>query len=150
QLKAPVRGVVNRLLLTTRGGVAQPGQPLVEIVPLDEGLLVEAWIRPADIAFLHAGQQVRVKLTAYDSSRYGALEGEIERIGADAISRPDREETAFAALVRTRGALTDREGAPLAITPGMMAEIDILNGRRTVMDYLVRPVVRVKERAFRD
>lgn len=152
-LRAPVRGIVNRIHLTTRGGVAQAGQPLVEIVPLDDTLLVEAYIRPSDIAFLYPGQRVRVKLTAYDFSRYGGLDGEITRIGADAIPRPDRppgEEQVFVVQVRTHSNILDADGQTVEIVPGMVAEVDILSGRRSVIDYIVGPIVRVRDRALRD
>lgn len=152
-LRAPVRGIVNRIHLTTLGGVAQAGQPLVEIVPLDDTLLVEAYIRPSDIAFLYPGQPVRVKLTAYDFSRYGGLDGEITRIGADAIPRPDRppgEEQVFVVQVRTHSNILDADGQTVEIVPGMVAEVDILSGRRSIIDYFVGPIVRVRDRALRD
>jgi adhesin transport system membrane fusion protein len=149
-LRAPERGIVNQIHLTTVGGVAAPGEPLVEIVPLDDVLRVEAWLRPSDIAFLRPGQPVRVKITAYDFSRYGALEGEILRIGADAVQRPDRDEQAFVAEIRTSTNILDADGAAVEIVPGMVAEVDILAGRRSVLEYLTQPVVRVRERAFRD
>ncbi len=150
ELRAPVRGVVNRILLTTLGGVAQAGETLVEIVPLDDTLLVEAYVRPADIAFLYPGQPVRVKITAYDFSRYGGLDAEITRIGADATRRPDRDEQAFVVQVRTDTNILDADGAALEIIPGMVAEIDILAGRKTVLEYLTQPVIRVRDRALRE
>lgn len=150
ELRAPVRGVVNQINLTTLGGVAQAGEPLIEIVPLDDSLLVEAYLRPADIAFLYPGQPVRVKITAYDFSRYGGIEGEITRIGADAVQRPDREGPVFVVQVRTSTNILDADGAAVEIIPGMVAEVDILSGRRTVLDYLTQPIVRVKDRALRD
>lgn len=150
ELRAPVRGVVNRIMLTTLGGVAQAGEMLVEIVPLDDTLLVEAYVRPADIAFLYPGQPVRVKITAYDFSRYGGLDAEITRIGADATRRPDRDEQAFVVQVRTDTNILDADGAALEIIPGMVAEVDILAGRKTVLEYLTQPVIRVKDRALRE
>jgi adhesin transport system membrane fusion protein len=150
ELRAPVRGVVNRILLTTLGGVAQAGETLIEIVPLDDTLLIEAYVRPSDIAFLFPGQQVKVKITAYDFSRYGGLDGEIARIGADATRRPDRDEQAFVVQVRTETNILDADGAALEIIPGMVAEVDILTGTKTVLDYLTRPVIRVKDRALRE
>lgn len=149
-LRAPERGIVNQIHLTTVGGVAAAGEPLVEIVPLDDVLRVEAWLRPSDIAFLRPGQEVRVKITAYDFSRYGSLDGEILRIGADAVARPDRDEQAFVAEILTRSNILDADGTAVEIVPGMVAEVDILAGRRSVLDYLTQPVVRVRERAFRD
>lgn len=150
-LRAPVRGVVNRILRTTIGGTAQRGEDLVEIIPLDDHHMVEAYVRPADIAFLYPGQPVKVKVTAYDFSRYGGLDGEIVRIGADAVTRSERnDEPVFIVGVATTGEITDQAGDPVDIIPGMTAEVDILAGRKTVLDYIIRPVVRVKERAFRD
>lgn len=150
ELRSPVRGIINRIALTTIGGVAQAGEPLVEIVPTDDSLLVEAYLRPSDIAFLYPGQPVRVKITAYDFSRYGGLDGEIVRIGADAVRRPDREEQVFIVQVRTNTNILDADGAALEIVPGMVAEVDILSGRKTVLEYISQPIVRVRERAFRD
>jgi len=150
ELRAPVRAVVNRVTVPARGAVVQAGDTVMELVPVDDTLLVEAYVRPADIAFLRPGLPVRVKLTAYDFARYGALEGRIVRIGADAVMRPDRDESAYAIEVRTESAILDADGAAVEILPGMIAQVDILTGRKTVLDYLIRPVVRVKERAFRD
>jgi adhesin transport system membrane fusion protein len=150
ELRATVRGVVNRIMLTTIGGVAQAGDTLVEIVPIDDTLLVEAYLRPADIAFLTPGQPVKVRLTAYDSARYGSLDGEILRIGADAVQRPDRDEQAFVVQVRTFSNILDADGEVVEIVPGMVAEVDILSGKKTVMDYIIRPILRVRERALRE
>jgi len=150
ELRAPVRGVVNRIMLTTLGGVAQAGDTLIEIVPMDDVPLVEAYLRPSDIAFLYPGQPVKVRITAYDASRYGSLDGEILRIGATAVTRPDRDEQAFVVQIRTFTNLLDADGAAVDIVPGMVTEVDILAGRKTVLDYILRPVVRVKERALRD
>lgn len=151
QVKAPVRGVVNRLHRVTLGSTARQGDPLIEIVPLDDSLLVEAYVRPADIAFLYPGQPVKVKITAYDFSRYGALDGEILRIGADTITRSNRtEDEVFVIEIRTKDTMLDANGVAVQIMPGMVAEVDILAGRKTVLDYLTQPVIRVKERAFRD
>lgn len=150
ELRAPLRAVVNRITVPTRGAVVQAGQTVMELVPVDDTLLVEAYVRPADIAFLRPGLPVRVKLTAYDFARYGGLDGRIVRVGADAVQRSDREEAAYAIEVRTESAILDAGGAAVEILPGMVAQVDILTGRKTVLDYLIRPVVRVKEEAFRD
>lgn len=149
-IRSPVLGVVNQILLTTIGGVTQPGQTLMEIVPIEKGLTIEAYVRPADIAFLYPGQAVKVKITAYDFSRYGGLDGEIVRIGANAITRPNTKEPVFVVEVRTNENILDANGAALEIIPGMVAQVDILAQKKTVLDYLIRPVVRVKEKAFRD
>ena len=151
RIRAPVRGVVNRLHRVTPGSTARAGEELIEIVPLDDSLLVEAHVRPADIAFLYPGQPVRVKITAYDFSRYGSLEGEILRIGADTVTRSERDdEEVFIVEIRTTDTILDADGVAVQIMPGMVAEVDILAGRKTVADYLLRPVIRVKERALRE
>lgn len=150
EVRAPVRGTVNQIHTTTVGGVVQLGQNLVEIVPADDALLIEAYVRPSDIAFLHPGQGVRVNVTAYDFSRYGSLEGEITRIGADATRRHDRDERAFAIEIRTRTNILDADGAALEILPGMVVEANILARRRTVLDYMTTPIVRVRDRALRE
>mgnify|MGYP000344248491 CR=1 FL=1 len=151
KIRAPVRGIVNRIHRSTIGGLARQGEDLIEIVPLDDTLLVEAYVRPADIAFVYPGQPVKVKITAYDFSRYGSLDGEITRIGADAVKRSERDtEEYFVVQVRTDDRFLGADGAEVEIIPGMITEVDILAGRKTVLEYLTRPVVRVKERALRE
>jgi len=150
EVRAPVRGTVNHIHTTTLGGVVQLGQNLVEIVPADDALLVEAFVRPSDIAFLYPGQAVRVNVTAYDFSRYGSLEGEITRIAADSTQRPDKQERAFAIEIRTRTNILDADGAALGIMPGMVVEANILARRRTILEYLTTPIVRMRDRALRE
>lgn len=151
-VKSPVRGIVNRIHRTTIGSTAAAGDELIEIVPLqDETLLVEAYIRPDDRAFLLPGMDVRVKITAYDFARYGALDGKIVRIGADTVQRSERDnEEVFVAEIRTTAAFLDGAGEPVEILPGMIAGVDILAGRKTVLDYITEPVIKVKDNAFRD
>jgi len=151
RITAPVRGIVNRVHRATLGSMARSGEELIEIVPLDDTLLVEAYVRPDDIAFLYPGQPVKVTITAYDASRYGSLSGEILRIGANTITRSERsEEEVFVVEIRTTDTILDAEGVAVEIMPGMVAQADFLAGQKTVLDYLMRPVVRVKERALRD
>ena len=151
QIRAPLRGEVNRIHRTTRGSMARAGEPLLEIVPLDDTLLVEAYIQPDDIAFLYPGQKVKVKITAYDFARYGALDGEILRIGADTIQRSERnDEEVFVAEIRTQSTILDAAGETVQIMPGMIAQVDILAGRKTVLDYIIKPVIKVKDQAFRE
>lgn len=143
-LRSPVRGTVKRLLVTTVGGVIQPGKDVVEIVPLDDNLLLEAKVQPRDIAFLRPGQKSVVKFTAYDFSIYGGLEGVLEHIGADTVT--DEKGNAFY-IVRVR---TNKStiGDNLPIIPGMIAEVDIITGEKSVLTYLLKPVLRAKARAF--
>ncbi len=151
QVRSPVRGIVNRIHRTTIGGLARSGEDLVEIVPLNDTLLVEAYVQPTDIAFLHAGQSVKVKITAYDFARYGALNGEITRIGADTITRSERnDEDVFVVEIETSNSMLDASGVAVEIIPGMTAEVDILSGKKTVMEYLLQPVVKIKDRALRE
>lgn len=150
-LRAPVRGVVNQMNRRTIGGSVRAGESVAEIVPLDDALLVEADVKPQDIAFLRKGQPVRVKLTAYDFTRYGALDGTIIRIGASAVRRSEHDDQeVFVIVVRTEGAILDAAGDQVVILPGMTAEVDILAGKRRVIDYMLQPLERVRERAFRD
>jgi membrane fusion protein, adhesin transport system len=149
QLRAPVRGTVNRLMLTTLGAVVQPGAPIAEIVPSDDGLLIEANILPSDVAFIKPGDKVAVKITAYDYLIYGSLQGEVTRIGADTITDPDGREF-FKVVVRTQTNVLGRAENPLAISPGMTASLDIQTGQKTVMDYLLKPLRRAGAEALRE
>ncbi|MBR2513956.1 MAG: HlyD family type I secretion periplasmic adaptor subunit [Halomonas sp.] len=149
-IRSPVEGIVNQVHISTVGGVAASGEPLIEVVPADDALVIEAHIRPADIAFLYPGQPVLVKLTAYDFARYGGLEGELITIAADAVEMPESGELMYPVEVRTEGYLYDADDQPLTIIPGMVAEVDILSGKRSVLEYLMEPVVKVRDRALRD
>ena len=139
-LKSPVRGTVKRLLINTVGGVIQPGKDIIEIVPTDDTLLLEAKIRPQDIAFLHPGQTAIVKLTAYDFAVYGSLEGTVEHIGADTVIN-EKEEAFYIVRVRTKSASL---GDNLPIIPGMVAQVDIMTGKKTILAYLMKPILRAK------
>jgi adhesin transport system membrane fusion protein len=149
EVRSPVRGTIKRLLVTTVGGVVQPGEDLVEIVPLEDTLLVEAQVRPADIAFLHPGQLAKVKVTAYDFSIYGGLDGVVEDISADTIT-DERGESFYRIRVRTDDNALEHNGETLPIIPGMTTQVDILTGEKTVMDYLLKPILKAKERALRE
>jgi adhesin transport system membrane fusion protein len=152
-VRSPMRGTVKRLKVTTVGGVVQPGMDLVEVVPLEDTLLVEARIKPQDIAFVHPGQRAMVKLTAYDSTLYGALEATLEHISADSITQKDdsgSERSFFLIRVRTLDHGYVKDGQSLPIIPGMTATVDILTGRKSVLHYLLRPIVRAQERALRE
>ena len=146
-VRSPVRGTVKQVLVTTIGGVIQPGMVLVEIVPLEGGLLVEAHVRPADIAFLHPDQDAKVKLTAYDYAIYGGLPAKLEHISADTIVN-ESGESFFLIRVRTERDHLGTDKRPLKIIPGMTAMVDILTGEKTVLDYLLKPVLRARERAL--
>jgi adhesin transport system membrane fusion protein len=147
QVKSPVRGRVQRLLANTVGGVVQPGRDIVEIVPLDDALVLEAKVHPKDIAFIHPGQAATVKLTAYDFSVYGGLDGVVENISPDTETDEKGVNTYYKVRVRTnRASFSDK----LPIIPGMTAEVDILTGKKTVMSYLLKPVLKAKAYALRE
>ncbi|PCI33903.1 MAG: hemolysin secretion protein D [Alphaproteobacteria bacterium] len=146
---ASTDGIINRVLVTTIGGVIKPGMAIVELVPLDDTLLIEAEIQPSDIAFLRPGQLARVKLTAYDYSRYGSLDAYVENISADAIMNEQKMSVYIIRIRTTKNNLVS-DGGELPILPGMVAEVDILNGKKTIMRYLMNPVLKLKDNAFRE
>lgn len=148
-VRSPVKGTVKRFLVNTVGGVVQPGMDLVEIVPLEEGLLIEAQIRPADIAFLHPGQNAMVKFSAYDYAIFGGLPAQLEHISADSLSN-EQNEAYFLIRVRTERNYLGGKEKSLPVIPGMTASVDILTGRKTILDYLLKPLNRAKERALRE
>jgi adhesin transport system membrane fusion protein len=146
QIKSPVRGRVQRLLANTVGGVVQPGKDIVEIVPLDDTLVLEARVAPKDIAFIRPEQAATVKFTAYDFSIYGGLEAKVENISPDTVV-DDRGNAFYLVRVRTtKAGFTDK----LPIIPGMTAEVDVLTGKKTVLSYLLKPVLKVREGALRE
>jgi adhesin transport system membrane fusion protein len=146
---SPVRGIVKQLLVNTIGGVIQPGSDLVEIVPLDDTLLVEARIRPQDIAFLHPGQDAMVKFTAYDFTIYGGLKARLEQIGADTITDEDGN-TFYVIKLRTDRSHLGTDEKPLLIIPGMVASVDIITGKKSVLSYLLKPIIRARAEALRE
>jgi len=148
-VKSPVNGTVKQLLVSTVGGVIKPGMDLVEIVPLDGNLLVEAHVRPSDIAFLRPEQKAHVKLTAYDYAVYGGLPAKLEHISADTIT-DENGESFYLIRVRTERNYLGDEDRPLKIIPGMTAVVDILTGEKSVLDYLLKPVLRARDSALRE
>ena len=143
-IKSPMRGTVKRLLVNTVGAVVQPGKEVVEVVPLDDTLILEVQITPKDIGFLRPGQEAMVKFTAYDFSIYGGLLAEVIHIGADSVL-DDKGNAFFHIRVRTR---KPSLGPSLPIIPGMVAQVDILTGKKTVLSYLLKPVLRAKSKAL--
>ncbi|EIK44674.1 HlyD-family secretion protein [Cellvibrio sp. BR] len=144
EIRSPVRGTVQRVFTNTVGGVVQPGREVIEMVPLDDQLIVEAKVSPKDIAFLHPGQEAIVKFTAYDFVVYGGLKGKVEHISPDTIT-DEKERTFYIVRVRTERAGFD---PTLPIMPGMMTQVDILTGKKTVLAYLLKPVLRAQQNAM--
>ena len=148
-VQSPVTGTINRLLVNTVGGVIQPGMDLVEIVPLEDTLVIETNIKPADIAFLRPDQDAKVKFTAYDFTIYGGLEAKLEHISADSIT-DDKGNSFYLVRLRTSKNYLGPETNPLPIIPGMVASVDILTGKKTILSYLLKPVLRAKYMALRE
>jgi adhesin transport system membrane fusion protein len=155
ELRSPVYGIVNKVNVTTVGAVVQPGANLMDIVPLDDTLLVEGRLRPQDIAFIRPGQDAVVKLTAYDSSVFGSLKGKVERISADTIiddksKMGDKPESFYRVIVRTDKNYLGTQEHPLPIIPGMVATVEVLTGKKSVLDYLVKPARMLADEALRE
>ena len=146
---SPVAGTINRILVNTVGGVIQPGMDLVEIVPLEDTLVVEAKIKPSDIGFLRPDQEAKVKFTAYDFTVYGGLDAKLEHISADSIT-DEQGNSFYSVRLRTSKNYIGPELNPLPIIPGMVASIDILTGKKTILSYLMKPVLRAKYMALRE
>ncbi|MFA7277285.1 MAG: HlyD family type I secretion periplasmic adaptor subunit [Pseudobdellovibrionaceae bacterium] len=147
EIKSPVDGVVNNIAITTIGGVVEPAMKLAEIVPLGDDLIIRAHVAPSDIAFLKPGQKARVKFSAYDSARYGDLEGELIRIGAG--SKLDKDGASYFEIeVRTLKNHLGSDAHPLPITTGMMADVHVITGDKSVLEYLMKPFLRLKDRAL--
>ncbi|WP_422037049.1 HlyD family type I secretion periplasmic adaptor subunit [Roseibium sp.] len=148
-LRAPVRGIINKFSVATIGAVVSPGESLSEIVPLDDSLLIEAQIRPQDVAFLFPGQPARVRVTAYDFTVYGDLPGVVERIGADTITNEEGT-TFYRVILRTERNWLGSESKRLPIIPGMVVSASILTGNKTVLDYLLKPIIKARSEALRE
>jgi adhesin transport system membrane fusion protein len=146
---SPVRGIVKMLKVNTIGGVVQPGSDLVEIVPLEDNLLIEAKVRPQDVAFLHPGQKAMVKFSAYDYTIYGGLPARLELIGAD-TTIDDKGNSFYLIQVRTDRNHLGSDAKPLLIIPGMTATVDIITGEKSVLDYLLKPVLKARTEAMRE
>ena len=150
ELRSPVEGVVNNLQVTTIGSYVQPGQKIMEVVPFGDKLLVETRVRPSDIAFIKVGDRALVKVTAYDFSIYGGLEGQVVQVSADSIYDEAKKEAYFTVIVETDKSYLMSLGHPLPITPGMMTNTQIITGRKSVLTYLLKPVLNANSDALRE
>ncbi|MBZ6378401.1 secretion protein HlyD [Pacificimonas flava] len=150
-IRAPMTGRVNRVLKSTVGGTVTPGEPLVEMVPSGDALIVEARIKPSDIGFVSIGQQAKVNITAYDPTVYGGIEGEVVTISPDSTVDERTGETWYEVEVKTQAeAITDRYGNELQIGPGMVADVNLLGEKRKIISYILRPITRLSQTAFRE
>lgn len=150
EIRSPVDGVVNDVQVTTIGSYVQPGQKIMEVVPLGDKLLVETRVRPSDIAFIKVGDRALVKVTAYDFSIYGGLDGKVVQVSADSIYDETKKEAYFTVIVETDKSFLMASGHPLPITPGMMTNTQIITGRKSILTYLLKPVLKARSDALRE
>ena len=150
EIRSPVDGVVNDVQVTTIGSFVQPGQKIMEVVPLGEKLLVESRVRPSDIAFIKVGDRALVKVTAYDFSIYGGLDGKVVQVSADSIYDEQQKEAYFTVIVETQKSYLSASGHRLPITPGMMTDTQIITGSKSVLTYLLKPVLKARSDALRE
>ena len=150
ELRSPVDGVVNDVQVTTIGGFVQPGEKVMEVVPMGDKLLVETRVKPSDIAFIKVGDKALVKVTAYDFSTYGGLDGKVVQVSADSIYDEVEREAYFIVIVETQKAYLEKAGAGCRSTPGMMTDTQIITGRKSVLSYLLKPVLKARSDALRE
>jgi adhesin transport system membrane fusion protein len=147
EVRSPVDGVVNNIAVNTVGGVIEPAMQLVEIVPTDDELKIVAQVVPEDVAFLRPDLPVKVKISAYDPQIYGSLDGVLTRIGANSV-RDNEGNVFFEIEVKTDKNYLGTEALPLPITPGMVANVEVITGKRSILEYLIKPLLRARDRAL--
>lgn len=150
EIRSPVDGVVNDVQVTTIGGFVSPGQKIMQIVPIGDKLLVEARVKPNDIAFIKTGDRAVVKVTAYDFSIYGGLTGTVQQVSADSVYDEATREAYFTVVVETDRAWLGAGAHKLPITPGMVCDVEILTGRKSVLAYLLKPIMKARDEALRE
>ncbi|WP_428739988.1 HlyD family type I secretion periplasmic adaptor subunit [Sulfurimonas sp.] len=146
-VKAPIQGIVKKLYVNTIGGVIKPGADILEIVPSEQALLVNVRVKPSDIAFIYYGQKAIVKFTAYDFAIYGGLEGKVVLISPD-TQKDQKENVYYIVQIKTEKNFLGSEAKPLKIIPGMTVNVDIITGKKTVLDYILKPILRAKQYTF--
>ncbi len=149
-LRSPVNGIVNDLQVTTIGGFVQAGQKVMEVIPMGDKLLVETRVKPSDIAFIKVGDKALVKVTAYDFSTYGGLDGRVVQVSADSIYDEVEREAYFNVIVETDRSYLQSGDRRLPITPGMMTDTQIITGRKSILSYLLKPVLKARSEALRE
>ncbi len=149
-IRSPVDGIVNEIAINTVGGFVQPGERLLDIVPMEDTLLVEARLKPSDVAFVLPGQPAEIKFTAYDFSIFGGLQGEVQSVGADSIIDPNTRETYYVVLIKTPESVLHYRDDALPILPGMVTTVEILTGKKTILQYLLKPINKARDEAMRE
>ena len=150
ELRSPVDGVVNDVQVTTIGGFVQAGEKVMEVVPMGDKLLVETRVKPSDIAFIKVGDKALVKVTAYDFSTYGGLDGRVVQVSADSIYDEVERQAYFNVIVETNRSFLVAAGRRLPITPGMITDTQIITGRKSILSYLLKPVLKARSDALRE
>jgi adhesin transport system membrane fusion protein len=148
-IRSPVKGIIKQIKVNTVGGVTQPGMELMEIVPIEDNLLIEARVRPSDIAFLRPGQEAMVKISAYDYSIFGGFPAVLELISADTITN-EKGEAFYLITVRTKANALTKASEQMPIIPGMLATVDIKTGRKTILHFILKPIIKTKDKALRE
>lgn len=149
-IRSPVDGVINKVDITTIGAVVAPGTKLMDIVPVSDKLVVEARLKPSDVAFVVPGQMARIKLTAYDFSVYGGLDGTVTNVSADSIVDQELRETYYLVQIESPRTSIEHNGRQLAILPGMVTSVDILTGKKSILSYLLKPITKAQQEALRE
>ena len=150
EIKSPIAGIVKNVAVNTIGGIVQPGQPIMEVVPTDENLIIEAKLNPVDRGYVQEGQNAMVKISSYDFVRYGGLKGKVTFVAPDADTNEQTQEPYYRVVIETTKAYLGSKEGDLPITPGMLAVVDIRTGSKSVLEYLVRPVLKIRYEAFRE
>ena len=150
EIRSPINGIVNRVFFNSVGAVVSSGEVVAEIVPTGGQLLIEAFVDPKDIATIEPGQAAKISLTAYDPSKYGFLLGTLTKVSADTVFREETKSSAYSVNVSIDTEIYESEGVPVSIVPGMIAQVDIIRGQRTILEYFWQPVAKMKDTAFRE
>ena len=150
EIRSPIDGIVNRVFLNSVGAVVSSGEVVAEIVPTGGQLLIEAFVDPKDIATIEPGQAAKISLTAYDPSKYGFLLGTLTKVSADTVFREETKSSAYSVNVSIDTEIYESEDMPVSIVPGMIAQVDIIRGERTILEYFWQPIAKMKDTAFRE
>jgi len=150
EIRSPIDGIVNRVFFNSVGAVVSSGEVIAEIVPTGGQLLIEAFVDPKDIATIEPGQAAKISLTAYDPSKYGFLRGTLTKVSADTVFREETKSSAYSVNVSIDTEIYESEGIPVSIVPGMIAQVDIIRGERTILEYFWQPIAKMKDTAFRE
>ena len=150
EIRSPIDGIVNRVFFNSVGAVVSSGEVVAEIVPTGGQLLIEAFVDPKDIATIEPGQAAKISLTAYDPSKYGFLLGTLTKVSADTVFREETKSSAYSVNVSIDTEIYESEDMPVSIVPGMIAQVDIIRGERTILEYFWQPIAKMKDTAFRE